>query len=85
MNLRSYRQSRDLTLAQAAAELGMDGKNPARTLQRIELGEVRWDAEIVERIVAWSNGSVTLEDLHRARLKYLLHIKAEKAALEAAE
>lgn len=71
MRIRDFRKEKGLTLAQAAAALCISGANPSRTLQRIELGESRWDAQMVERIIEWSGGMVTLQDLHETRLEFL--------------
>lgn len=83
MKLKEWRLTRNMTLAEAAATLGMPGKNPSRTYQRYESGEKRPDAPLVEAIIAMTGGAVTVEDMHRARLDWLA--ARDGAVAEAAE
>jgi transcriptional regulator with XRE-family HTH domain len=68
MNLRAWRQTQQLTMAEAAVRICVDS---ARTYQRYETGENRPDAPVVERIRLVTCGSVSLSDLHQQRLDWL--------------
>lgn len=85
MNLNQWRQTRDMTMKEASILLGLES---ARTYQRYETGENRPDAPLIERIMAATDGAVTLADLHRQRLEWLRENKPEvfaRNAMEAAE
>ena len=71
MSLKSWRTKQDLTLAEAAAKFGLGGPNPARSYQRIETGESRADADLVDVIRKVTGGKVTPADMHETRLEYL--------------
>lgn len=58
MKLKDYREKQNLTLEQAADQLGVT----APTLCRYEAGRFP-DPEIARRIVKWSGGKVTADDL----------------------
>ncbi|APO74243.1 hypothetical protein AM571_CH01407 [Rhizobium etli 8C-3] len=68
MKLKEWRLTRELTLAEMASALEIEN---ARTYQRYEDGENRTDAPLVERIIAFTGGSVSLDDLHAQRLDWL--------------
>jgi transcriptional regulator with XRE-family HTH domain len=82
MKFRDWRLGCKLTRAACARALGIEGRNPSRTMQRIETGETRADAPIVEKIRALTGGMVTAEDMHQQRLAWLTE---EVDAPEAAE
>jgi transcriptional regulator with XRE-family HTH domain len=86
MNLKQWRLTRELTMAEASVLLGLES---ARTYQRYETGENRPDAPLVEKIMSVTDGGVMLEDLHRQRLDWLKENKPEAfdphGRLEAAE
>lgn len=66
--LQAWRQSRGLSLAKAAAELGIPGVNAAETLRRYEAGIVWPRPEVLDRILSASNGAVTVEAMLSVRL-----------------
>lgn len=84
MDLRTWRTTEDLTMAEAALLLSIES---ARTYQRYELGENRPDAPVMERIRIATSGQVTLDDMHELRLQWLRTNKPETVGglLEAAE
>lgn len=73
MTLASWRASFEpkLTLAAAAARLGIAGANPARTYQRYETGENAVDAMLAAEIVMRTNGQVSHEDLFNVRAAWM--------------
>ncbi len=71
MDIRTWRTAQGLTLQALADKLAIKGSNPARTLQRWELGAVPCPAEVVERIRELSAGAVTPGDFHDVRLAFL--------------
>jgi transcriptional regulator with XRE-family HTH domain len=71
MILRDWRFAEKLSLATAAARLGMGGANPSRTYQRIETGESPVDADLGAAIVEMTCGRVTTEELQAVRLEWL--------------
>lgn len=75
MKLRDWRLSKNLTLKDAAElfEVGA-GKNPSRSMQRVENGEVPVDAPLAARIVERTDGSVGLQDLHDMRREFLSRV-----------
>lgn len=83
--LKTWRISVGKSQGECAAKLGLAGG--ARTFQRIEAGAVRADADVIERIVAMTNGVVTAHHMHEVRLAWLRSNRPEKFALgsEAAE
>lgn len=71
MLLRTWREEKGFSLARAAAELGVEGRNPAQNLLRWETGESRPDADMVHRIEVRTCGAVTALDMHATRLAFL--------------
>lgn len=84
MTLTDWRLSNCLGFADTARALGIDGVNPGGTLARIERGERRPDADMVERIVILTSGAVTPTDMHRVRLNWLRQHRPEKFISEQA-
>lgn len=78
MNFKDWRIASNRTLAECAEALGIEGGG--RTLQRIETGENRADADMVERILAFTGGEVTAQDMHAVRLAWLKENRPEKFA-----
>lgn len=76
MLLRDWRNSHDRSQGDCALALCLDGG--ARSFQRIETGENKADADLVERIVRLTGGSVTAEDMHAVRLAWLKANRPEK-------
>ncbi|WP_019279697.1 helix-turn-helix domain-containing protein [Rhizobium grahamii] len=74
MRLKLWRQTHEHTLAEMAGILAIEN---ARTYQRYEDGENRADAPLVERILAATEGAVSLDDLHQQRLDWLRANKPE--------
>ena len=68
MRLKEWRLTHGLTLQQCAEKFGC---NSARTYQRYEDGMHRTDAPLVERIAKLTDGAVTAQDMHEARLEWL--------------
>ena len=62
MNLDQYRRKQGLSLDQLAAKLGIEGVNPARTVQRYAAGERIPDRAMIRHIAAVTRGQVTAED-----------------------
>lgn len=86
MTLTDWRARNEFGFAETARALGIEGVNPGGTLARIERGERRPDADMVERITVLTGGEVTPGDMHRVRLEWLREHRPEKfVALEAAE
>ena len=72
MTLREFRDSRKMSLAEMATALGLGhGANPARRMQRIETGEATPDAVLAFRIVEFTEGAVSHQDLASIRLSFL--------------
>lgn len=80
MLLKEWRKTNKWTLERLAAELDVPGKSPAGTVQRWESGQSRPDADVIERIVRLTNGSVTANDMHALRLAWTSAQAAERAA-----
>ena len=70
MNLTAWRKSQQLTLSEAASRFGLEGANPARTLQRFETGERVPSALLISTIEQASGGEVTAQDLYETRLAW---------------
>lgn len=68
MDIRDWRILNEMTMAEAAKRLGLDS---ARTYQRYETGENRPDAPMLVLIQRMTAGAVTVEDMHRLRLRWL--------------
>lgn len=71
MLLTDWRTQQKLSFAEMARALGIGGINPGATLARIERGERRPDADMVERISVFTDGAVTASDMHTVRLAWL--------------
>lgn len=80
MQLKAWRSERVQGIAQTARALGISGINPGGTLARIENGSRQPDADMVERIVALTDGVVTAADMHAVRLAWLKANRPEKFA-----
>jgi len=86
MTLTEWRTGNNLGFADTARALGIEGVNPGGTLARIERGERRPDADMVERIVRLTGGEVSPGDMHKVRLDWLHAHRPEKfQTMEAAE
>ena len=83
MLLKDWRIEAGKRQGECAAALGLDGG--ARSFQRIETGENKADADLVERISDLTAGIVTPADMHVVRLAWLRANRPEKFQLEAAE
>jgi transcriptional regulator with XRE-family HTH domain len=82
MKLADYRKQKNLTVSALARELGMTGKNPARTLDRLEKGERGADAETMQHIHDFTSGDVTPQDMVDTRLEWLRANGLERQAAE---
>jgi len=71
MKLSAWIEEAGLSVAAAARNLGIEGVNPGRTLDRIASGERQPDADVVARIEAMTGGMVTAGDMHATRLDWL--------------
>lgn len=71
MDFKAWRLSKGLSLADVAGRLGIAGANPSREVQRIETGEARPDADLVQAIGRLTGGAVGADDLMAARLLWL--------------
>ena len=80
MMFRTWRTDRNLALADTARRLGIEGKNPGGTLARIECGARQPEADMIERIVVFTDGQVTEADMHAVRLAWLKEHRPEKFA-----
>jgi transcriptional regulator with XRE-family HTH domain len=78
MLFRDWRTAKGLSAAEAARQLGIEGVNPGATLARIEAGSRQPDADMVERIIAFTAGQVAASDMHAARLAWLRANRPEK-------
>lgn len=78
MLLTDWRTQQKLSFAEMARALGIGGINPGATLARIERGERRPDADMVERIYIFTDGAVTAADMHAVRLAWLRANHPEK-------
>ena len=76
MILRDWRKLADKTLKDVAEGLNVSGG--ARTIQRIETGQVDADADMAERIHGFTQGAVTPLDLHQMRLEWLKANRPER-------
>lgn len=59
MDLPTYRSTKKLSVSQMARMLGIDGKNPIRTLRRYETGERIPDRAMMRHIAAVTDNNVT--------------------------
>lgn len=78
MLLRVWRLDRKLGFAETARALGIEGVNPGGTLARIENGSRQPDADMIERIMTLTDGTVTAADMHGIRLAWLKDNRPEK-------
>ena len=79
--LKQWRTDRKLTLAEAAALLGICGKNPARTYQRYETGERSIsDPVLIDRIEHATDGKITATHIQKWRLAMASQHSAPEAA-----
>jgi hypothetical protein len=76
MQLRDWRTSNELAQSDCAISLRLEGG--ARSFQRIETGENKADADLVERIIGLTAGAVTADDMHQTRLAWLRANRPEK-------
>jgi transcriptional regulator with XRE-family HTH domain len=70
MKLLIWRKSQGLTLADAAQLFGIEGTNPARTLQRFETGERMPTALTIAAIEVATDHLVTAQDIYEVRLAW---------------
>lgn len=77
MLLKDWRRGRGWSLARLAEELALSGRSPSETVRRWETGESRPDADVVDRIGLLTDGVVTPNDMHEARLRHLLGRSAD--------
>jgi len=82
MDIRDWRLKHEITMAEAAKRLGLDS---ARTYQRYETGENRPDAPMLVMIHKMTDGSVTVEDMHRLRFGWLRQNKPDAVPVLTAE
>jgi len=61
-----------------ARSLGIGGVNPGGTLARIEAGSRQPDADMVQRIILFTEGAVTAADMHAVRLAWLRENRPDK-------
>jgi hypothetical protein len=82
MLIRDWRILTERSQGDCAKALALEGG--ARSFQRIETGQNKADADLVERIAAFTGGQVTAADMHAVRLAWLKVNRPEKFAVEAA-
>ena len=80
-----YRSEKGLSKADAGRSLGYGKANPSRFFERLETGEIPADADMVERIVALTGGTVTAGDMHAIRLAWLKANRPDKFADQPSE
>ena len=68
---RNWRTETNLTMEGAARLVGVLGKNPARTWQRWEQGQLEPPLAIVQAVARVSEGAVSLESWRAVREQYL--------------
>ena len=71
LTLSEWRADHDLSLGDFAAQLGLGGVNPGRTLQRYERGERPCPLDLAIRIEALTGGAVRVASFDSARRAYL--------------
>lgn len=71
MQLKTWRKLKSKTLADVAADLGIEGINPSRTIHRHESGETRVDVPLADAYAKLTDGAVTFADFHEARRAFL--------------
>jgi len=67
MSPRQWRTATKLTLEEAAAAVGIRGKNPARTWQRWEVGDRAPPHLVVATVAKLSEGRVTIANWPKRR------------------
>lgn len=80
MQLRDWRLTNEKAQGECATALRLDGG--ARSFQRLETGENKADADMIERIRALTEGEVGADDMHQTRLAWLRANRPEKFAPE---
>lgn len=87
MKPKEWRCEIGLSQDRIARQIGIEGKNPSRTWQRWESGERPPPIRIVVAVERMSEGKVTAESWHDARVQYLERehraAKRRSAAVEA--
>lgn len=78
MKLKSWRLEAGRSQGDCANALRLEGG--ARSFQRIETGQNKPDADMVERIVVMTGGQVTAADMHLTRLDWLKENRPERFA-----
>ena len=68
MTLDEWRHTQNLTYSQLATKIGV---TQAGTARRYALGEQWPRPETLDRIVAATNGAVTVDDMHACRVAWL--------------
>jgi hypothetical protein len=85
----TFREDKNLSRAECGRLLGYEKANPSRFYERIETGEIAADADMVARIVVFTDGVVTAANMHEIRLEWLKTNKPERfndaGQVEAAE
>lgn len=69
MELKAWRLDAGKSQGECATALRLEGG--ARSFQRIETGQNKADADLVERIGAMTQGAVGAADMHATRLDWL--------------
>ncbi|MCG6115072.1 MAG: hypothetical protein MEQ84_07720 [Mesorhizobium sp.] len=76
MKLKAWRLEEGRSQGECASALRLEGG--ARSFQRIETGQNKADADLVERIAAMTAGRVSAEDMHATRLDWLKENRPER-------
>lgn len=77
-NLRDWRVEKGFGLTEMARHLGIEGVNPGGTYVRIEAGSRQPDADMIERIIRFTDGAVTAAHMHETRLAWLRENRPDK-------
>lgn len=83
MKLIAWRNAKKLSQSTVAERLGLDGLPGSLRLSRIERGEVKCDADLVEVIENITDGEVTPRDMNDIRLVWLRENQPERFGEEA--
>lgn len=83
MDLKAWRLQEQKSQGECAVALRLDGG--PRSFQRIETGENKADADMIERIRDLTAGAVTESDMHAIRLAWLKANRPEKFAAQESE
>jgi DNA-binding transcriptional regulator YiaG len=78
MQLVDWRKANNLSCADVARGLDLDGERDSASVWNWETGRSRPDADIIERLRVFSNGQVTADDMHAVRLAWLRENRPEK-------